>query len=491
MAKLPDSTAFLSVTELRSLLLMRKATSVELTEFYLDRLHRYGPRLNAVVTITDELALQQARQADREIAAGHSRGPLHGVPCGVKDLLDTAGIRTTWGAPPFADRVPSDDATVIVKLREAGAPLLAKLAMVELAGAGNYQSAGAAMTGPARNPWDPKRWTGGSSSGPGAAVSAGLVGFAIGSETWGSIVNPSTYCGIAGLRPTYGRVSRAGAMTLSWTMDKLGPMCRRVADLATVLAAIAGPDARDASALPGRFRPAPLPRSLKGYRLGYFSVDDLYDDDPAKAPYLKALDVFRSLGATLVETSLPDHPYNQAAELILDAECASAFEPLLDHPEQLQKLPDEGQIVGIYAGAQLKATDYLRAVRIRRACQEAMLPYLAGFDAIVNIAENDIAPLADVDFETQEKQLKAARKAKYGDKPRPKSGKNHHLSGAGNLLGLPAVAVSMGFSAGHHMPVGLEIMGSPLHEARLIQVAHAYEAATEWHRRHPELALGS
>lgn len=488
MAKLPDSTAFLGLADLGRLLRSRRTTSVQLTELYLDRLHRYGPKLNAVVTITDDLALEQARQADRELASGRDRGPLHGIPCGVKDLLDTAGIRTTWGAPPFAQRVPKEDATVVARLREAGAPLLGKLAMIELAGAGDYRSAGAALTGPARNPWDPKRWTGGSSSGSGATVAAGLVGFAIGTETWGSIVNPSTYCGIAGVRPTYGRVSRAGAMTLSWTMDKIGFMARYVADLAPGLAAIAGPDPRDASALPGYFRPLPLPKRLDGYRLGYFSVTDLDDDNPAKQPYLRALDAFRSLGATLIETALPDLPYDEAAGLIIDAEGASAFEPLLRQPSELQKLPDEGQIIGIYAGAQLKAVDYLRALRVRRACQEAMLPYLSGFDAIVAIAETDVAPLADVDFETQEKQAAASRKAKYGDKPQGKPEKNQELSGAGNLLGLPAVAVSMGFSAKEQMPVGLEIMGSPLHEARLLQVAHAYQMATPWHRQHPDLS---
>lgn len=488
MAKLPDSTAFLSLAELGRLLRSRRATSEQLTEFYLDRLHRYGPRLNAVVTITGDLALEQARRADKELAAGHDRGPLHGIPCGVKDLLDTAGIRTTWGAPPFAQRVPKDDATVVLRLRNAGAPLVGKLAMIELAGAGDYRSAAAALTGPARNPWDPRRWTGGSSSGPGAAVAAGLVGFAIGSETWGSIVNPSTYCGIAGVRPTYGRVSRAGAMTLSWTMDKIGVMARHVADLAPGLAAIAGPDARDASALPGRFHPAPLPKRLDGFRLGYFSITHLDDDNPAKQPYLRALDVFRSLGATLVETGLPDLPYDEAAGLIIDAEGSSAFEPMLRQPAELQQLPDEGQIVGIYAGAQLKAVDYLRALRVRRACQEAMLPYLDGFDAIVAIAETDIAPLADVDFETQEKQAEAARKSKYGAKPERKPQTNQELSGAGNLLGLPAVAVSMGFSAKERMPVGLEIMSSPLHEARLMQIAHAYQMATPWHRQHPDLS---
>ncbi len=495
MSRLPESTAFLGLAELGRGLRRREFTSLELTGFYLDRLRRIGPRLNAVVTLTADLAREQAHRADAEIAAGRWRGPLHGIPYGAKDLLDTAGIRTTWGAAPFRHRVPRENATVVERLQDAGAVLVAKLAMIELAGGGDYNMAGAAFTGPARNPWDPARWTGGSSSGPGAAVAAGLVGFAIGSETWGSIVNPSTWCGIAGLRPTYGRVSRAGAMALSWTMDKLGPMARRVRDLGWVLAALAGPDARDSSALPRRFRTPRYPARLEGLRLGYFPPEALPAGNPVREPYRRALALLRRLGATMLATALPDLPYGAAASLILDAEGASAFEPLIASPE-LQSLPDPTQIAGLAAGAHIPAVDYLRAFRFRRAAQAAFSTYLAGFDALVHPAESGLPPLADVPFDQQEKHHPIARRPpSHPPKPR-RQPRNYQLGGAGNLLGLPAVAVNMGFAmppasateaTPHPLPVGLEIVAAPLAEARLLQIAAAFEAAAGWYRHHPQV----
>jgi aspartyl-tRNA(Asn)/glutamyl-tRNA(Gln) amidotransferase subunit A len=483
---LPASTAFLSVAELGAKLRRRETTAEALAEFYLDRLHRIGPKLNLVVTVTDQLALEQARAADADFRRGHVRGPLQGIPWGAKDLLDTAGIRTTWGCPAYADRVPKDNATVVDRLHAAGAVLVAKLAMIELAGAGNYQSASAAITGPARNPWNPKRWTGGSSSGPGGAVAAGLVGFAIGSETWGSIINPTTYCGISGLRPTYGRVSRAGAMALSWTMDKLGPMARRMDDLPLILSAIAGADPRDPTCLHAPFAYPGRPANLRGFRLGYFPADRLPSYSPVKEPYSRALAVFHSLGAEMIPTHLPQFPYGLAAETVLDVEGAAAFENLMAGPD-FQKVPDAGQKIGLYAGAQVKGVDYLRAFRIRGQAQAGMLAYLHGFDAIINTGAGDIAPLADVSFAAQEKEYEAKHPHRPSAAPHGAE-KNYELSGAGNLLGLPAAGVSVGFSAQHHMPVGLEIMGAPLAEARVLQVAAAYQAATPWHRQHPSLA---
>ncbi|HLV81359.1 MAG TPA: amidase, partial [Chthonomonadaceae bacterium] len=226
-----------SATELGALLLAGKLSSVELTTHYLDRLDTRGRELNALAELTRALALEQARQADKELAAGETRGPLHGVPYGAKDLLATANIPTRWGSPAHKDQVFDYDATVITRLCEAGAVLIGKLAMVELAGGGGYSSAAASLHGPGLCPWNPERWAGGSSSGSGSAVGAGAVGFAIGSETWGSITVPAAFCGVCGLRPTYGRVSRHGAMALSWTMDKLGPMARSAEDCGHILQA--------------------------------------------------------------------------------------------------------------------------------------------------------------------------------------------------------------------------------------------------------------
>jgi aspartyl-tRNA(Asn)/glutamyl-tRNA(Gln) amidotransferase subunit A len=237
---------FRPIRELSEPVRAGKISPVELTETFLGRLEELGPRYNAVVTVTRERALKQARRAEEEIASGHYRGPLHGIPYGGKDLLATSGgIPTSWGAAPFKDRTFDHDATVVRKLEEAGAVLVAKLAMIELAGGMGYRQPHASFTGPPRNPWNTDTWTGGSSSGSGAAVSAGLVPFAIGSETWGSILSPANNCGVAGLRPTYGRVSRSGAMALSWTLDKLGPLCLTADDCGLVLEAIAGPDPND------------------------------------------------------------------------------------------------------------------------------------------------------------------------------------------------------------------------------------------------------
>src|SRR5690349_8113430 len=240
-----DEVYYLTVAELGERIHARKLSPVELTQGYLERIKKYAPKLNAFATVTEDVALEQARAAEREISRGHYRGPLHGVPYGAKDLLATAGIRTTWGARPTKDQVPDKDATVIRLLRDAGAVLLGKLSMVEFAGCLGYRFADSSLQGPMRNPWDPDRWTGGSSSGTGACVAAGLVGFGIGTETWGSILCPSAFCGVTGLRPTYGRVSRAGGMVGSYTLDKIGPIARSAADCRLILQAIAGSDPRD------------------------------------------------------------------------------------------------------------------------------------------------------------------------------------------------------------------------------------------------------
>src|SRR5437879_4770146 len=240
-----EEVLYQSVWELSGQIRARKISPVELTEASLDRLEKLGPKLGAVATITRERALEEARAAEKELAAGRSRGPLHGIPFGAKDLLATRGIPTTWGAEPYRSQVFDEDATVIERLREAGAVLVAKLAMVELAGGMGYNNPDASFTGPGRTPWNIEYWSGGSSSGSGAATAAGLVAFAIGSETSGSILTPATFCGLSGLRPTYGLVPRHGAMALCWTLDKLGPLCRTADDCGLVLAAIAGPDPKD------------------------------------------------------------------------------------------------------------------------------------------------------------------------------------------------------------------------------------------------------
>ena len=313
-----EDIAFAPVTQLSRWVETRKLTSERLTGIYLKRLEQFDPKLHCVITLTRELALKQAKQADEEIAAGKYRGPLHGIPWGGKDLLDTAGIPTTYGAEPFRNRVPKEDAVVVKRLHEAGAVLVAKLSLGALA-LNDVWFGGQTM-----NPWLLEEASSGSSAGPGAATAAGLVGFAIGSETGGSIVSPSMRCGITGLRPTYGRVARTGAMTLCWSLDKLGPMTRTVEDAMLVLHAISGPDAGDVASVPSRLD-FDAGASVAGLRVGYFPK--WMKENPATAVDRAAVDVVKKVGMVPVEVSIPDWPYD-SMNLILFAEGAAAFEEL-------------------------------------------------------------------------------------------------------------------------------------------------------------------
>ncbi|MCW3979398.1 MAG: amidase, partial [Candidatus Bathyarchaeota archaeon] len=354
-----------------------KISPIELTETFLSRLEELGPRYNAVVTVTRERALEQARKAEEEIASGNYRGPLHGIPYGGKDLLATSGgIPTSWGAAPFKDRTFDYDATVVRKLEEAGAVLAAKLAMIELAGGMGYRQPHASFTGPPRNPWNTNTWTGGSSSGSGAAVSAGLVPFAIGSETWGSILSPANNCGVAGLRPTYGRVSRYGAMALSWTLDKLGPLCLTADDCGLVLEAIAGPDPDDPTTTDRRFKyEAEKPK--KGFKLAVLKGDGEGIHEEVLANFEESLKVLEKV-ATIEEIEFPDLPYEAITRIILSAEAASAFDEFAESGAARGLTAPEDHY-GPYARAAVLAKDYLKALRLRaqmaRAADEVMTPY--------------------------------------------------------------------------------------------------------------------
>ena len=319
---------FTSVRKLGELVRDRSVSPVELAETFLQRLETLGPRYNAVVTVTRGRAMEQARRAEDEIAAGVYRGPLHGIPYGAKDLLATSGgIPTTWGSAPFRGQTFDYDATVIRRLEDAGAVLAAKLSMVELAGGMGYEPAESAFNGPGINPWNTETWAGGSSSGSASAVSAGLVPFAIGSETWGSILGPANNCGVAGLRPTYGRVSRYGAMALSWTLDKLGPLCLNADDCGLVLEAIAGKDADDLSTTDREYRYGPGPEGRR-FRLGLIP-DSAYGDYDVQANFRQALSDLEQV-ADVEEVVLPDLPYGAVAMTILDAEIGSSFDELAE-----------------------------------------------------------------------------------------------------------------------------------------------------------------
>jgi Asp-tRNA(Asn)/Glu-tRNA(Gln) amidotransferase A subunit family amidase len=370
-----EDIAFSAVWQLSHWIRTRQLTSTRLTEIYLERLRRFNPRLRCVITLTPELGLTQARQADAEIAAGHYRGPLHGIPWGAKDLLDTAGIPTTYGAEPFRDRVPQDNATVVERLQEAGAVLVAKLSLGALA-LNDIWFGGQTM-----NPWLLEEGSSGSSAGPAAATAAGLVGFAIGSETGGSIVSPSMRCGITGLRPTYGRVPRTGAMTLCWSLDKLGPMARSIEDTLLVLHAITGPDAGDLDSLPSSLH-YDARASLDGLRVGYFPA--WMKEAPATEVDRHALATVSQLGMTPVEVSLPDWPYD-SLDLILFAEAAASFEKItLDGQVATMKAQVPDAWPNIFRQARfLSAVDFVQADRLRRQIAIEMIRVFANVDLLL------------------------------------------------------------------------------------------------------------
>jgi Asp-tRNA(Asn)/Glu-tRNA(Gln) amidotransferase A subunit family amidase len=367
--------AFAPVTRLAGWIRRRQLTSERLTGIYLDRLKRYDPKLRCVITTTTDLAMQQAKAADREIAAGRYRGPLHGIPWGGKDLLDTAGIATTYGAEPFRNRVPAEDAAVVKRLRDAGAVLMAKLSLGALA-LNDVWFGGQTM-----NPWLLEEGSSGSSAGPGASTAAGLVGFSIGSETGGSIVGPSMRCGVTGLRPTYGRVPRTGAMTLCWSLDKLGPMTRGVEDAMLVLHAISGPDAGDVSSVPSKLD-YDAHQPVEGLKVGYFPA--WMKENPATDVDRAALEHVKKLGMIPVEVSLPDWPYDDL-DLILFAEAAAAFEDItLDHRvDQLKMQVPDAWPNSFRQARFLSAVDFVQSDRLRRKVAGEMARIFSTVDLLL------------------------------------------------------------------------------------------------------------
>jgi Asp-tRNA(Asn)/Glu-tRNA(Gln) amidotransferase A subunit family amidase len=444
-----DELALLSATDLSRLLAKGEVSAVELTRLYLDRLERYGPLLECVVTPTPERALAEAERADRERAAGKVRGPLHGIPWGAKDLLAARGYRTTWGAKPYEDQVIDEDATVVARLGDAGAALLAKLTLGALAWGDVW------FGGKTRNPWNPEQGSSGSSAGSAAGVAAGLVGFAIGSETWGSIVSPSTRCGATGLRPTFGRVSRAGAMALSWSMDKLGPLARSVEDCALVLAAIHGADGKDASAVdaPFRWQPDADPRRL---RVGY--VKSLFDAAPEEGQEeghafdLATLAALTDLGFTLTPVELPGDLPIPALSFILAAEAAAAFDELTRGGRDNLLVRQEQQAwPNVFRESRLiPAVEYIQANRVRTLLIERMAALFTAVDLYVV----------------------------------PSFGGDNLL--LNNLTGHPCVVLPNGFKA-DGTPTSITFVGNLFGEGDLLAVAKAYQDSTGFHLRHPDM----
>lgn len=455
--------AFLPIRALGDLLRRGEATPVDLVEYFADRLETVGHQLNAVVTIDRDGALRQARIATAELRAGHDRGPLHGIPYGVKDLVATEGLPTSWGAGPLRTQQFDEDATIITRLRDAGAILVSKLAMVELAG-GFYNQPNASFTGPGINPWNVEAWSGGSSSGSGSAVGAGCIPFAIGSDTLGSIITPSNYCGISGLRPTYGRISRHGAMVLAWTLDKLGPMCLTADDCGLVLETIAGPDANDPTTLPASFRYVPG-QPENGFKLGIVREGVDIAQPEVRRNFERSLAVFRDF-CTLDDIELPDLPYVPTGQIVIATEAAAALEHLIEDGTIAQLTAPEDR-TGIFAGTQIAAIDYLRAMRVRRMIRTQINTLFRPYDGILSPASLQVASPLSLSFDEYRGKARWSR-----------------LSAAGSLSGLPAVSVPNGFGE-RGLPTGLQVTGASETERNILAVAHAYQQRTNWHTMHP------
>ncbi|MEO6326856.1 MAG: amidase [Thermoanaerobaculia bacterium] len=458
-----NDLAFATIQELKGKLARGEVTSVELTELSLERLGTIGTRLNAVATPMRESALEDARRADAERAAGKSRGPLHGIPYGAKDLLDTKGARTTWGSILYKDRVAQRDAAVVTRLRDAGAILVAKLAMVELAGGAGYRFASASLQGPGKNPWNEGRWTGGSSSGSGAAVAAGLVPFAIGSETWGSIICPSSYCGVSGLRPTFGAISRFGAMALCWSLDKLGPMARSAEDLETIFGVLTGTDPRDPATIHIAERIEPALHTLE---IGVLPDSTWNGYQPqAVAAMSAALKVLEAQGHRLVPIKLPDQPFDALLLTILVSEAAAAFEPLIRSGRHLE-LIDPLSKIGLLPGTTVSAVDYINAMRRRKLAAADMAILFDTVDVIAGPSFPSVASPIEVNLETW-----------YALPTDP-------LGAPGNLCGLPGVSVPCGFGE-EGLPLGITFMGPAAGASLVLTAAKSFQLATDFHRRRP------
>jgi len=476
MAEIGDDVFFAGIHELNAKLTSKEISAEELARAFATRLEQLGPRYNALALPLRQEALRKAREVDQDIKRDRLRGPLQGIPYGIKDLLSFAGQPTTWGARPYAAQVFDHNATVVERLAGVGAVLTGKLSMVELAGGGGYRFPSASLTGPGLNPWDRTRWSGGSSSGSAAAVAAGLVPFAIGSETSGSILTPAAYCGVTALRPTYGLVSRYGAMALSWTLDKLGPFGRSAEDCGLILQVIGGKDGNDPGSAGKSFYYTPqYARPVKDLKIGYAPVDFTdRADAPARPAFAAALEVLKAAGAHLVETRLPDFPYGTALSVILAAEEGSIFETLITSGK-VDELADQTQIAGLKASLDTPAKDYLKAMRMRRLIQAEFSKLFAQVDVLVAPARSGPASRVEEPLDR-------------GAGAPPARGLPPGFQGiiqAGNLAGLPALALPCGFA--DNLPVALQLVGAPFSENLLLAVGKEFQARTDWHKRRPRV----
>jgi aspartyl-tRNA(Asn)/glutamyl-tRNA(Gln) amidotransferase subunit A len=465
---------FLSVRELGDRIRTGKLSPVELAEGFLDRSQRLGHKLNAYAAITRNLALQQARAAEKEIKGGHYRGALHGVPYAVKDLVAVTGYPTTWGARPYAMQKFDFNATVIERLNHAGAVLIGKAAMIELAGGLGYSDGNASLTGPCKNPWDTAYWTCGSSSGSGVVVAAGLAPWAIGSDTRGSILCPTSWCGISGMRPSFGRVSRYGAMAIAWTMDKLGPMARTADDCGLVLSVIAGHDPKDYDSLPAGVAEFPYASAKrppsKPLRVGRLTNVWRETEPGLESAVNDALKVLEKNGAKISDVEIPDGPYEEAAELTILIEAASSFQELISSGRCAELTDPVGQING-YASMQFSAADYLQVQRVRTFLQKQIDKLFDNFDVLAAAGESSAAVSLSAPPEEDSAGPIARREP----------------DGISSLCGLPALGVPCGFSS-KKLPFGVQFLGRALNDYVVVETARLFQEHTDWHRQRPPIS---
>ena len=470
-----DDVFFASITDLNTRLKKGEFKAVELVQAFAERLEKLGPRYNALALPLTKSAIKRAKDVDDDLKRQRYRGTLQGIPFGAKDLLALAGYPTTWGAKPYATQMFDETATVLEKLDKIGSVIVGKLAMVELAGGGGYRTAAASLFGPGLNPWDPTCWSGGSSSGSASAVAAGLVPFALGSETSGSIITPAAFCGVTGLRPTYGLVSRHGAMALSWTMDKVGPICHSAEDCGLVLQAIAGSDSKDPGSAGKSFYYTPqYARQLSDLKVG-FAPDDMGWADPAARPAFQvAMEAMRGTGVQLVEAALPDFPYGALADVVIGSEAGSIFEPLIQSGG-VDQLADPSQIAGLKADLTIPATEYLKAMRIRSVLKQKFRDLFAGIDVLIAPARYAVAPKITEPLDGPDSV----------PSPVPATAGMRRLIQAGNLAGLPALSIPCGFAGS--LPVALQLVGPAFTENTLLALGREFQSRTDWHKRRPPL----
>jgi aspartyl-tRNA(Asn)/glutamyl-tRNA(Gln) amidotransferase subunit A len=464
-----EDVLFQNVTELSEQIRTRKLSPVELTQAYLDRISQWSSHFNAYETVTRDLALEQAKAAEKEINSNKYRGPLHGIPFGAKDLLATRGIPTSWGAAPCRGQMFDYDATVIRKLNDAGAVLLGKCAMVEFAGGLGYRYADSSISGPGRNPWNPSRWTGGSSSGSGAAVASALCAFAIGTETWGSILCPSAFCGITGLRPTYGRVSRYGAMACAYTFDKIGPLTRSASDLRLVLQAIAGTDENDPSAANEPVDLTPGRKNLTKLRGALITQDYTQKgvEPEARPAFDHAVSELRSAGLKLEDAKWPEYPAAEVAGTLITVEALSAFEKFYKDGS-VTKLRDPYAPYQPEVNAAITGADVVKVWRMRLELQQKVAEFFSKYDYAVTANFLSTAPSVDGDLNES---------LSYGDP----------AGAIGNGCGLPAIALPIE-PGKDGMPLSMQIMAGPFEEARLIEMGELWQSRTRFHKNRPPLA---